>query len=119
MSFRDQARARHAYQMVAQLRDPDAQQSYQTAVNDLGANILRNGLCAALANLQRLGERGGDTLLKHLAEAGIHGLEGVHAAKFVGRVRDLDAQGYILATREALQVATWLKRAARATFGGE
>jgi len=32
-------------------------------------------------------------------------------------VRGLDVDGYIIATREILQLATWLKRAAQATFG--
>ncbi|NJM90824.1 MAG: type III-B CRISPR module-associated protein Cmr5, partial [Myxococcales bacterium] len=32
------------------------------------------------------------------------------------RVRGLDADGYMMATRELLQVATWLKRAVQATF---
>jgi len=33
-------------------------------------------------------------------------------------VRELDADGYMIATREMLQVATWLKRAVQATFEG-
>jgi hypothetical protein len=59
------------------------EKDYEIAVNDLGANILRSGLCAAIAAVQRLGERG-DLLLGHLASAGVPGLEGA-AAKDLAR----------------------------------
>lgn len=113
--LRDQRRALHAYESVGKV--PKAQQKdYEIAVDDLGANILRSGLCAAIAAVQRLGTRG-DLLLGHLAAAGVPGLEGV-AAKDVARcVRELDADAYMIATREMLEVAVWLKRAMQATFG--
>jgi hypothetical protein len=56
------------------------EKDYEIVVNDLGANILRSGLCAATAAVQRLGDRG-NVLLDHLASAGVPGLEGA-AARF-------------------------------------
>ncbi|MCG8554133.1 MAG: type III-B CRISPR module-associated protein Cmr5 [Proteobacteria bacterium] len=114
--LRDQRRALHAYESVGNV--PKAQQKdYEIAVNDLGANILRSGLCAAIAAVQRLGSRG-ELLLGHLAGAGVPGFEGAAASDVARRVRELDADAYMIATRETLQVAVWLKRAVQATFGG-
>ncbi|MFP4600084.1 MAG: type III-B CRISPR module-associated protein Cmr5 [Persicimonas sp.] len=112
MSLRDQQRALHAYEAVAQVQ-PRQRKDYQIAVNDLGANILRSGLCAAMASVQRLGNRG-DVLLGHLASARVPGLEDATAHDIGQRVRGLDADSYMIATRELLQVATWLKRAVQA-----
>ncbi|MEQ8767236.1 MAG: type III-B CRISPR module-associated protein Cmr5 [Planctomycetota bacterium] len=113
-ALRDQQRALHAYEAVATVQRPH-QKDYQIAVNDLGANILRSGLCAAIASVQRLGNRG-DVLLGHLASSGLSGLEDATAQDLAQRVRRLDADSYMIATRELLKVATWLKRAAQATF---
>lgn len=114
--LRDQRRALHAYGSVGNV--PTTQQKdYEIAVNDLGANILRSGLCAAIAAVQRLGNRG-DLLLGHLAAADVPGLAGATADDIAGRVRELDADAYMIATREMLQVAMWLKRAVQATFRG-
>lgn len=114
MPLRDQQRALHAYDAVAAVQRGQ-QKDYQIAVNDLGANILRSGLCAAIASVQRLGNRG-DVLLGHLANANVPGLEGATAQDLAQRVRGLDADSYMMATRELLQIATWLKRAVQATF---
>jgi CRISPR-associated protein Cmr5 len=114
--LRDQRRALHAYESVGKV--PDAQlKDYEIAVNDLGANILRSGLCAAIAAVQRLGNRG-DLLLGHLAAAGVPGVGGAAANDVAKRVRELDADAYMIATRETLEVAGWLKRAVQATFRG-
>lgn len=112
--LRDQQRALHAYNAVGGVQ-PEQQKDYKIAVNDLGANILRSGLCGAVASVQRLGSRG-DVLLTHLASAGVPGLEGATAQNLAQLVRGLDADAYMMATRELLQVATWLKRAVQATF---
>jgi CRISPR-associated protein Cmr5 len=88
---------------------------YEIAVNELGANTLRSGLCAALAAVQGLGERG-KLLLSHLASADVPGLEGATPGDLARRVRELDADAYVLATPEMLQVAMWLKRAVQAMF---
>jgi len=112
--LRDQQRALHAYDAVSRVQQAQ-QKDYQIAVNDLGANILRSGLCAAIASVQRLGNRG-DVLLGDVATAGVPGLEGATASNLAEKIRKLDADGYMMATRELLQVATWLKRAVQATF---
>lgn len=112
--LRDQRRALHAYESVGTV--PKAQQKdYEIVVNDLGANILRSGLCAAISAVQRLGDRG-DLLLGHLAAASVPGLEGAAARDVARRVRELEADAYMIATREMLEVAVWLKRAVQATF---
>lgn len=112
--LRDQRRALHAYEAAGKV-PADRRRDYKIAVNDLGANILRSGLAAAMAGLERLGERG-KLLLEHLAGAGIYGLDGATRDTLPNRVRALDVDSYILATREMLKVAAWLKRAAQATF---
>ena len=116
MQSREQPRALHAYDSVAAV-PPGQQKDYKIAVDGLGANILRSGLGAAIASVQRLGNRG-DVLLGHLATAGAPGLEGATAQSLAQRVRGLDVDSYMIATRELLQVATWLKRAVQATFEG-
>lgn len=108
---RDQRRALHAYACVRDLADT---RDYRNAVNDLGANILRSGLCAALAALQRRKDNGARMVLLHLAGAGIPGLDGASDGDLAARVRDLDLDAYLIATREALRVAAWLKRAVQA-----
>jgi len=116
--LRDQRRALHAYEAVESIPD-ERRVDYEIAVSDLGASVLRSGLAAALASLERQkGGRGG-LVLEHLAAAGIPGLEGATNADIAQRVRKLDAGSYMLGTREVLQVATWLKRAVQATFGGD
>jgi|GEM_PF-708816 len=138
--LRDQRRALHAYDAVAKVEqrqqndyrlhrrglsagqdvakvEQRQQNDYDIAVNDLGANILRGGLCAALAAIQRLGNRG-EVLLDHLATAGVPGLDSANAGDLVRRVRELDADSYMIATREMLLVAAWLKRAVQAKCGG-
>jgi len=114
--LRDQQRALHAYDAVSGVpSDKQSRVNYKIAVNGLGANILRSGLCAALASVQRLGNRG-DVLLGHLASADVPGLQDATAQNLATKVRELDADSYMIATRELLQVATWLKRAVQATF---
>ncbi len=112
--LRDQRLALHAYKAVGQVPQ-DQQKDYKIAVNDLGANVLRSGLCAAIAAVQRLGSRG-DLLLGHLADAEVPGLEGTNYKELGKRVGELNADAYMIATREILQVAVWLKRAVQATF---
>ncbi len=117
MLIRDQRRALHAYGCIDMVPKDD-QRNYKIAVNDLGANIMRSGLCAALAAVQRLGGRG-ELLLQHLAAASVPGLENAKADDLARRVRELNAEAYMVATREMLQVAMWLKRATQATFGDD
>lgn len=115
---RDQRWALYAYKVVGDIAST-AQKDYKIAINDLGANILRNALSAALAALERQkGGRGG-LLLGHLAEAEVTGLAGATKEDLPRRVRELKVDGYMMATREILQLAGWLKRAAQATFGDD
>lgn len=115
---RDQRWALHAYQVVAEIAK-DAANDYKIVVHNLGADILRNGLSAALASLERRKEGRGRLLLDHLARAGVTSLENATGDDVARRVRGLDVDGYMIATREILQLAAWLKRAAQATFGDD
>lgn len=111
---RDQRRALHAYSSVSALNEEERSE-YQVAVNDLGVNILRHGLCAALAAIQRSSSDGSAKLLGHLAEADLPGLEVSSGIDLVRRVRELDSGQYMMISREVIEVATWLKRAAQAS----
>ena len=137
MLTRDQQRAAYAYSRVGAVYK-DFRKDYKIAVMALGSNILRSGMVAALADLQRkakysdpparLKESGGLLVLKHLAAAGIPHLVMVpigtaHDAvpdtvrdTLATTARGLHTLQYMLATREMLQVVLWLKRAAQATF---
>jgi len=117
--FRDQVRAQYAYEEVGKVEEAD-REKYKIAVDDLGINILRGGLCAAIAAVQRSGVS--KLLLGHLAGAGVPGLprpkNGNHedGSTLANAVRELSAEKYMIATREMLKVAAWLKRAVQATF---
>jgi CRISPR-associated protein Cmr5 len=110
---RDQRWALHAYGVVETV-SPLERESYEIVVNGLGADILRNGLSVALATLERQAGPRGRTLLEHLASAGVTGLAGSDGAQLPARVRGLPVDKYMLATRELLQLAAWLKRACQA-----
>jgi hypothetical protein len=112
--LRDQERARFAYERVAAVEQAK-RKDYENAVLGLGADILRVGLLAALAAVQRL-EKRGERLLDDLAAAKIPGLEAKDGAQLVERARKLDVDGYMIATRETLAVVAWLRRACQATF---
>lgn len=113
--LRDQQRALYAYQVVSMVPQ-ELQKDYSNAVNRLGTNILQSGLCAAIASVQRLKGRG-TLLLEHLASAGVAGLDGAQAGDLAKRIRELDTDAYMIATREILAVTSWLKRGVQATFG--
>ena len=116
---RDQQRALHAYQVVASV-PKEKHKDYKIAVADLGANILRSGLAAAMAALEREKDGRGGMLLDHLARAGVPGLDAATRDDLPDRVRRLDdVDAYMIATREMIAVATWLKRAVQATFEDE
>lgn len=111
---RDQRFAVHAYHCVEHV-PKGLHGQYRIAVNDLGANILRGGLCAAIAAIQRLPGKGA-LLLDDLAAARVSGLEGATGNDLGRRIRDLDVDTYMMVTREMLQIAVWLKRAVQASF---
>lgn len=114
---RDQQRALHAYRCVEGV-PKEARADYKTHVNSLGSAVLRSGLAAALAFLQRDREQMAvKLLLEHLASAKLPGLPEVKGDAFPGEVRRLGLADYMLVTREVLQLAVWLRRAVQATFG--
>lgn len=115
--LRDQARALHAYEKVASV-PLEKQDDYKIQIHELGANIRRSGLAGAMAALERAGERAA-LVLEHLASANIPALATATTASLPDDVRNLPVDDYILATREMLKVAAWLKRAAQATFKGK
>lgn len=116
-ALRDQLRARFAYERATGVPQGE-QKDYQNAVLALGADILRVGLLAALAAVQRLGDRG-KRLLEDLAAAKIPGLEAKDGQEVVQKARGLDVDDYMIATRETLAVVAWLRRACQATFKDE
>lgn len=92
---------------------------YKIAVNSLGAYVMRNGLAAAIAWLERDKSKAATkSLFAHLADAEIMGL-GASADGLPQAVRDLDAPGYMLASRDFLNVVTWFRRAVQARGSAE
>lgn len=117
--LRDQTRARHAYASVGTV-PPEHREDYKIAVNAFGAHVIRSGLCAAIAWLQRRGTKAAELFLKHLDEAGIRGLPaaGVQTPpSFVAKVHAADAAGYMIATRDTLALVVWFRRAVQALSG--
>ena len=123
MITRDQARGLHAYTCVGRVVDwePRERSGYRTLARGLGALIMGNGLIGALAFVKRFHRK--DTaaaFLCDLAQADIPGLR-ADDEKQVDLVAlcQLSMAEYMLATREALQVALWLNRAATALLPTE
>lgn len=115
MITRDQKRAQHAYECFARV-PVDQRESYKVLVNGLGANILRSGLAASVAFLERENSRSraeAKLLLDHLGAAGIPGLQADHTS-LPRAVRGLALDDYMLATRETLRVVLWFRRAVQA-----
>ena len=113
--LRDQERARHAYAVVGSVVE-EYREDYKIAVHALSAEILQSGLAAAMSGLERR-EKIGPILLGHLASAQLPGIVETTAGRALpDQIRALDTDRYILATRETLQVAVWLKRAVQAKF---
>lgn len=110
---RDQRWALHAYSVVGPL-DKAVRDDYEIVVNDLCTDILRNGLSVAIVGLKRQPRERGEIMLQHLASAGITGLQKITTREFPAKVCQLDLDTYMIATREILQLAAWLKRACQA-----
>jgi len=139
---RDQDRARHAHECIDHLDrlGPEHRADYRVLANDFGANVMRSGLCGALAFIERRSSKAGrgsssggsssagsssngsaaDLFLDHLAVyLGACGLPGLPEGALGGRelhgvVRRLPLARYILITREVLHVALWMRRACQA-----
>ncbi|WP_224365789.1 type III-B CRISPR module-associated protein Cmr5 [Hyalangium versicolor] len=113
---REQLRALHAYQCVERVPEPE-RSDYGTRVGALGSAVLRNGLAAALAFLEREREKpAAHRLLDDLACSGIPGLSHVKGKELPGKVRALELRSYMLATREVLHLVVWFQRAVQATL---
>lgn len=119
MITRDQQRAKWAYGKVTPLvsESKATRDHYEHAVKNLGSHILQSGLCAALAELERIKDRGGQDVLKHLADADISHLNNPSVDNLHQLVQQLKSvDQYIQVTREVLHCAGWLKRAVQALF---
>lgn len=122
---RQQSRALHAYERVTRVPQKE-RADYATHVHALGNAVLRNGLAAALAFLERelesekkKQEKPVGHLLDDLATADLPGMPRVAGAKLPDEVRRLETSDYMLVTRELLQVLVWFRRAVQATFTEE
>lgn len=114
---REQRRAAHAYEVVRAAQDEGGVgwSRYQGLVMGLPVVILRCGLVGAVAWLRR--QEGGDRVCRDLARAKIPGIDGKPDA-LLPTVCALPLPQYMVASREALKVASWLKRAAQAVSAG-
>ena len=120
--LRDQDRARKAYTSVAAVPRKDFD-DYRIAVNAFGAQVIRLGLCAAIAWLQRAKTDGADLFLQHLNEANLRGLDAIQqnrgpAVSFASKVQAADAANYMIATRDTLALVVWFRRALQASRTG-
>lgn len=126
MITRDQQRAKWAYGKVTTLisESKTTRDHYEHAVKNLGSHILQSGLCAALAELERIGnpdkkkDKGGWKVLEHLTdeEAKLSHLDDCTPKNLHQSVQKLNVDQYIQVTREVLHCAGWLKRAVQALF---
>ncbi|MFE8601690.1 type III-B CRISPR module-associated protein Cmr5 [Archangium violaceum] len=122
---RQQTRALHAYERVMRV-PPGERADYATHVHALGSAVLRNGLAAALAFLERELEsektkrdKPVGRLLEDLSDALFPGPPRIAGAQLPDAVRRLEMSDYMLATRELLQTLVWFRRAVQATFTQE
>lgn len=123
---REQQRALDVYARVRTARDKGKAlcAEYKPRVNGLGAAVLRDGLAAALAFLER--EVKSNAAAQHLLEdltwclarARLPGLSepSLKRLGLPGAVRALGLNEYMLATRESLRLLVWFRRAVQATF---
>ncbi|MFP2964294.1 type III-B CRISPR module-associated protein Cmr5 [Myxococcus sp. 1LA] len=125
---REQQRALDAYERVRKVTDPALRADYKPRVNGLGAAVLRDGLAAALAFLERdVGRSAAAARLLEdlewcLARARLPGLSARDLKEkkgLPGAVRELELDAYMLATRESLRLLVWFRRAVQATFPAE
>lgn len=114
---RDQQRARHAYERVAAItgKAGSSIEAYKIAVESFGARVIQGGLRAAVAWLQRGGVEAGPDFLEDLATANLRGIGARQRAdEFVAAVEAATTADYMLATRDAIAVVAWFRRAVQA-----
>lgn len=121
-ALRDQLRARHAYASVTAVPSRD-RDDYRIAVNSFGSHVIRTGLCAAIAWLQRDGRDASHLFLEHLDKADIRGLAAAPGGKpfatFADKAHAADAANYMIATRDTLALVVWFRRAVQALRGAD
>lgn len=114
---RDQQRAKWAYEAVRRVHDGGEGDGagewakYEGVVMGLPVVILRCGLVGAVAWLRRQKDPGLE-VCRDLTRAGVPGLGG-EPEQLLARVSGLPLSQYMVATREALKLAGWLKQAAQ------
>lgn len=112
---RNQLRAAYAYDRLDAVKRDDRLKDYKILVNSMGPNVVRSGLVAAVAFLQRTSSRERERFGRDLAQAFPHTLEmGDSLDTMARRVRKMSVQDYMIATRECLHIVQWFKRAAQA-----
>lgn len=121
---RDQIRARLAFEQAREAAGKDFKKSYRSWANSLGAFLMRDGLAATVAFLERdeaKKDKAASLLLKHLDDTAkklaIPGLQG--GERLGDKVRAMAAREYMLTSREMLRVALWMKRAVQASIPTE
>ncbi len=120
MITRDQKRALLAYEQVDALaNDKQRFDNFATLVNNLGAQIIRSGLAAALAFAERYRDQDAVTHLlsaiaAHLGKLNVPGIQQPNDRNIAGQIRALSVADYMLVTRELLKLIIWLKRAIQA-----
>lgn len=124
MERNDQRWAVLAFDQVARV-GAEEREEYRTLALGLGAFVRKNGLAATLSFYQRdSSSKASCALFDHIAEAGIHmlhhsGSRPESALVELPRLaRALPMQDYVIATRQFLRFAQWLKRAVQATISG-
>jgi CRISPR-associated protein Cmr5 len=127
--LREQQRALWAYKLVEGVsqQDRSVQEAFKITANRLGAHIMREGLASTMAFLLRDG-RGGHTTAVNLLLEGLVNQDAklpvlkvtpqTTSLEFMKQILGLDANGYMLVTRELLKMALWLKRANQALLSG-
>jgi CRISPR-associated protein Cmr5 len=113
MLNRDQQRAPHAYQCVAKVSGN--LKEYKIFVNGLGPNIIRSGLVAAIAFIQRNRSDLRDQFASDIA-SGLYPQWEVptNLPDLAKHVREVPHDQYMLLTREILRLSLWFKRAVQA-----
>ncbi len=126
---RDQERALHAHRCLDAVAKEGLLSTYKIHVQDLGPAVLRSGLAAALAWLERglpadrpdakptAEARLMDHLAEHLTRASFLDQRALRGRDLPAQVRELDVRRYQLVTREILHLAVWLRRAVQARSG--
>lgn len=110
----EQKRIAAAYRLVEKVPE-DKFSAWKTVALGLGAEVQRCGLLQTLAFLQRnewVAETLSNGIREHIVERGLISAEQTGPLLLV--LRNMDADLYMLVTREALALSLWLKRATQA-----